>query len=168
MKRILFLLCLLPIAARAGEPQLSGEYQKWQTYHYAENGAPVCYAMTRATDTKDAKNHHLKIKSRGQVMIQVTRRPSEGANPAISFVAGQTIKAKTPVTLQTDKAKFKLRGDGDTAWTENTAVDADIIKALRTSKFLSVVHQDRKGAGVIDVFSLKGAGNALGAIEKCE
>jgi len=169
MRYFLFsFLLLLPVAARAGEPQLTGQYQSWQTYHYQENGTPVCYAMTRAESTKDAKGHRLEIKSRGKVLLQVTHRANEGGGLVVSYVAGQSIKRKTPVLLQTDKSKFRMRGDGDTAWTENAAMDADVVKALRNAKWLAVVHQDRKGVPVTDAFALKGAGNALTAISKCE
>lgn len=169
MMRVLFLLLLLlPSLALADEPQLRGEYQKWLVYGYHENGAPVCYAMTRAIETKNAKGKPLKIKDRGQVLFQVTRRVAEGDNAVVSYVAGHTIKSKTPVMVRMDKAHFQLRGDGDTAWTETTATDALIVKALRANKDLTVTHQDRKGNAVGDAFSLKGASVAIDAIAKCD
>jgi len=165
---LISLLFLFPLAAHAGEPQMTGQYQNWQSYRYQENGTSVCYAMTRAESTKDVKGHHLEIKSRGKVLLQVTHRANEGGGLVVSYVAGQSIKRKTPVLLQTDKLKFRMRGDGDTAWTENTAMDADVVKALRSAKWLTVMHQDRKGVPVTDAFSLKGVGNALTAISKCD
>lgn len=172
MMRWLFLLLFLPTFAPqivwANEPEMLGEYQKWSVYKYQEANGPVCYAMTRAAETKDAKGKILKIKGRGQVLFQVTRRPAENGNMVVSYVAGHNIKNKTPVELQSDKKKFKLRGDGDTAWAESAQIDADIVKAIRAGKYLTISHQDRKAATVVDIFSLKGAPAALTAIGKCD
>ena len=165
---VLFLIMAFSFSAWADDPELHGEYQKWLVYHYQEPSGPLCYAMTRTEKTTDVKGRNLKIKGRGQVLLQVTRRVSDGSGLVVSYVAGQTIKSKADVLATVGKAHFHLRGDGDTAWTSNPSDDAKIVKALRKAKTVSVSHQDRKGSLVIDGFSPKGAVEALDALDKCE
>lgn len=167
MRWVLLAILMLPHLAWASEPQMLGQYQKWTTYQYQESQGTVCYAMTYAESTRDAKGKTQKIKSRGRVLLQVTRRSFENNQPVVSFVAGHSIKSKTTVIVQIDKKQFKLRAEGDSAWTESTAQDAEIIKTIRNGKNLTITHDDRKGNDVVDAFSLKGAGSAIAAMEKC-
>ncbi len=167
MRLILLMLLLLPIVATAAEPEMRGEYKSWTTYRYAEASGTACYAMARAEKTTDAKGKKLNIKSRGQVLLQITRRPSEGSNMAVSFVAGHSMKKQSAVTGTTNKGKFELRANGDTAWTANPAADAAIIGMIRAANWLTIKHQDKKGNVVIDHFSLGGSTNALADIANC-
>jgi hypothetical protein len=165
---VLFLAIIFALPAMASDPELNGEYQKWQVYHYQEANGPVCYAMTRAEKTTDAKGKVLKIKDRGRVLLQVTRRVAEGNGLVVSFVAGHSIKSKTDVLATVGKAHFHLRGDGDTAWTNNPSDDATIVQSIRKAKTITIAHQGRKATLVIDDFSIKGASAALDALSNCE
>lgn len=165
--RFLFLLLLLPAVAFAAEPELRAEYKNWTVYRYQESSGPVCYAMVRAQSTTDAKGKKLKIKSRGQVLLQVTRRPAEGGNLVVSFVAGHSMKKKSDVQGISDKGKFTLRADGDTAWTPAPSDDAQVAGVLRAGNWLKLSHQDKKGNVVVDNFSLAGSTNALQDIMSC-
>ncbi len=165
---ILCLLMVFSLPVLASDPQLRGEYQKWLVYDYQESNGHVCYAMTRADKTVDAKGKILKIKDRGQVLLQITRRTAEGNGLVFSYVSGHTIKSKTDVLATLGKTHFHLRAEGDTAWTNNPTADADIVSAIRKAKNISLVHQDRKGNSVTDYFSSKGAVAALDALAQCQ
>lgn len=167
MRILFFILFMLPVAAFAAEPELRGEFKNWTTYRYQEASGPVCYAMVKSTGATDAKGKKLKIKGRGQVLLQVTRRPAESGNTTVSFVAGQTMKSKSVVSGKTDKGKFTLRANGDTAWTLKPADDADVAGIVRAGNWLAVSHQDRKGNVIIDNFSLAGSTAALQDIAAC-
>ncbi len=167
MRILIFILLLLPVAAFAAEPELRGEFKNWTTYRYQEASGPVCYAMVRAQSTTDAKGKKLKIKSRGQVLLQVTRRPAEGGNMTVSFVAGESMKKKSDVNAKTDKGKFILRAEGDTAWTVSPSEDAAIVGQLRAGNWLTLSHQDKKGNVIVDSFSLAGSTAALQDITAC-
>lgn len=165
---ILLFLFLLAMPASAAEPMLRGEYQKWMVYDYAEPAGPVCYAMTRAERSTDLKGKTLNPKGRGQVLLQVTRRTAEGGGMVFSYVAGHSIKQKTDVLAVIGKSKFRLKSNGDTAWTASPADDAAMISALRKAKTLSLSHQDRKGTLITDAFSVKGVSAALSALNNCQ
>jgi hypothetical protein len=164
----LLCLCLLAAPLRAAEPELRGQYKNWTTYRYAETTGPVCYAMTRAAGTTDAKGKKIKPKSRGQVLLQVTLRPAEGSGMTVSYVAGQGMKSGTVVTGQTDKGKFTLVPSGDSAWTKSSSDDARVLQLLRAGKWLNITHTDKRGNVVVDTFSLAGTTAALGAVTACQ
>ena len=165
----LLMLCLLwlPLTANAAEPELRGQFKNWTTYRYDEASGPVCYAMVRSTGTTDTKGKKLKIKGRGQVLLQITRRPHEGGRSVLSFVSGHRMKKKSEVNGYTDKGKFVLRADGDSAWTANPSEDASVVSILSAGNWLRMSHQDKKGNVINDAFSLAGSTAALQDIAAC-
>lgn len=167
MRIFILALLLLPFSAFAAEPELRGEFKNWTTYRYQEASGPVCYAMVKSTGTTDAKGKKLKIKGRGQVLLQVTRRPAEGGGMTVSFVAGESMKKKSEVNGKTDKGKFTLRADGDTAWTAAPSEDAAIAGQLRAGNWLAISHQNKKGNVIVDSFSLAGSTAALQDVAAC-
>ena len=167
MPWILVFLLFFALPVAASEPQLRGQFKDWLIYDLREATGPTCYAMTRANKTTNDKGKNARPKSRGQVLLQVTRRPAESSAATVSFVAGQRMKPGSTVRGQTDRGTFVLKPDGDTAWTAKPSDDARIIQMLRAGKWLTLTHTDRQGRLWVDHFSLNGTSAAQDAIGKC-
>ena len=83
----------------------------------------------------------------------------------VSTIIGYPFKESSTVQLKIDDKNFELYTNGDTAWAASTDTEAQIVKAMRVGKALSVTGTSWKGTQTTDSYSLAGLPKALDKID---
>lgn len=164
MKKFLVMLplaFLLPGTAQAaGDATLIGAFKDWKAYSFADNGKKVCFMSAKPTEQKG------KFKKRGDVLLFVTHWPAQNNRNVVSVSAGYPYKTNSEATILVGGNTFKLRTEGEMAWTQDQAADDAIAAAIRKGSTLEVKGTSQRGTDTTDVYSLKGSSAALDAITK--
>ncbi|MFN3826067.1 MAG: invasion associated locus B family protein [Micavibrio sp.] len=155
---LLSLSVLISGGAHAAEPELLGNFGKWQAWKMDDTGGPVCYML--ASPDKDSGAY----KSRGKIYALITHRPGEGSKNVFSYIAGYTYKSGSGVKLQIGDKTFPLFTHEDTAWAQDATFDNAIAEAIRKGSSMVVTGTSSRGTLTTDTFSLKGSGGAHDAI----
>jgi invasion protein IalB len=136
-----------------------GHYKKWQAHSYKEGKGQVCNMWSEPTKAEG------KYKKRGRIFSFITHRPKDKRIGEVSFEMGYTLKSGRDITLTVGKSKFKLFGDGTTAFTYPQD-DAKITKAMRKGATMIVSGLSSRGTKTKDTYSLSGFSKAHNAINK--
>jgi hypothetical protein len=141
-------------------PERLGSYQKWSAYVVKDSGANHCFAYSEPTKMEG------KYASRGKVSISISHRPSDKVRNEVSFTAGYTFKANTPLEVDIDGKKFKLFVDGDSAWADNAETDKQLVEAIQKGTRMVTRGVSTRGTKTTDTYSLSGSTAALDQINK--
>jgi hypothetical protein len=165
------LLCafvgVLSFPAVAATPKSLGKYGYWSTYQMMEGGNPVCYmSITAKAPASDKAKSTKKKAKRGDVVLMVTHRPTEGSTDIISYAAGTKFRPASDVTFKIGGKEYSLFTQGDTAWARDQATDRTVVSALRSSESLTVLGVAADGSNVADTVNLKGIADAYYVIGK--
>jgi hypothetical protein len=147
--------------ARAEDPVSMGTFDDWEAYSYKSNGAPVCYVYSIPKKTESDK----KINKRDPVSFLVTNFVGRKLKGQISTIIGYPFKESSTVTLKVDDKAFELYTNGDTAWAAAVETEAQIVKALKIGKSLTISGTSWKGTVTTDTYSLAGVSKALEKID---
>ncbi len=146
--------------ARADEPVSMGTFDDWESFTYQDQGKPVCYVYSTPKKTESLK----KVK-RDPVYFLVTNYTGRKVKGQVSTIIGYPFKESSLVTVKIDNNSFELYTNGDAAWASAVDVDAAIVKAMKTGKFISVTGTSWKGTETTDTYSLAGIAKALDKID---
>lgn len=147
--------------AFADDPVSLGAFDDWEAFSYQANGALVCYVFSAPKKTESDK----KIAKRDPVYFLVTHFPGRKIKGQVSTIIGYPFKESSMVDVKVDDKAFQLYTSGDTAWAASSDVEAQMVKALKTGKALSVVGTSWKGTQTTDNYSLAGVAKALDKID---
>lgn len=147
-------------AARADDPVSMGTFDDWESFTYQDQGKSVCYVYSTPKKTESAK----KVK-RDPVYFLVTHYPGRKVKGQVSTIIGYPFKESSTVTVKVDDASFELYTNGDAAWAALPETEAAIVKAMKTSKVLSVTGTSWKGTETTDTYSLAGISKAMDKID---
>lgn len=147
--------------AQADDPTSLGTFDDWEAFTYQSAGAPVCYVFSVPKKTESDK----KVAKRDPVYFLVTHFPGRKIRGQVSTIIGYPFKESSTVAVKVDDQAFELFTSGDTAWAAAADVEAQIVKALRTGKSLSVTGTSWKGTQTTDIYSLAGVAKALDKID---
>lgn len=154
----LALLAAAPAAAQ--DVTTVSTHGSWTAYATKEDKGKACYVVANPGQSEG------KYGKRGDVYLMVTHRPSAKSLNVVSLLPGYPYKPGTPVTLAIGEKKFKLAGNGDTAWAIDAAADLAIVTALKAGKQVVVSGASARGTETRDTFSLTGFPAAYAAIGK--
>ena len=143
----------------APTPEVQGAYGDWSLYEFEEGGYPVCYLASRIMKSSES------VPGRAPSFVLITTRPGEGKWHVVSVVGGYAYQDGTGVTVAVGRHQFHLFTDNDTAWAED-GVDPLIVQAIHGGSSLTVSGKMKDGPAIADNFSLKGAAEALNALDK--
>ena len=136
-------------------PKELGKFDDWTAATYAQAGQTVCYAFTRAQDSKPA------LPGRGQVLLTVTERPA--ARDSVALEAGFTFAPKAAVTVQVDQTKLDFyTADHNAFALDSKAAIAAFDRGAKAVAHMPAPHDK----AVTDTFSLHGFSAAHAAILK--
>ena len=138
-----------------------GTFDDWEAYSYKSNGAPVCYVYSVPKKTESDK----KISKRDPVSFLVTNFVGRKIKGQVSTIIGYPFKESSTVSLKVDDKAFELYTNGDTAWAAAVETEAQIVKALKTGKSLTISGTSWKGTVTTDTYSLAGVAKALDKID---
>ncbi len=147
--------------ARADDPVSIGKFDDWEAFTYQSNGTPVCYVFSSPKKTESDK----KIAKRDPVYFLVSHFPGRKIKGQISTIIGYPFKESSTVEVKVDDKSFELYINGDTAWAAANDVEAQIVKAMKAGKALSVTGTSWKGTQTTDTYSLLGLPKALDKID---
>ncbi|MDD3021270.1 MAG: invasion associated locus B family protein [Alphaproteobacteria bacterium] len=164
LNNILFLLaCFLLLSTSqsyAASPVLIGTYGDWKAYSYKESSGQVCFMSSVPIKAEG------KYAKRGDVFAMVTHRPAEKSRDVFSYITGYTYKKDANISVKIDGESFILAGQGENAWTTSDEMDKKLALAIQKGSSMIVEGISSRGTKTKDTFSLKGSGDAYGAINK--
>ena len=162
--------CALPLfvsaPAMAAPPKQIGKYGYWSAYEMVEGQNTVCYMSITAKPPEKKDDKKKKAAKRGDVVLMITHRPSEGSTDVISYAAGAKFKSASDVVFKIGGKDYSLFTQGDTAWSRDQATDRAVADALRKSANMTVTGTLASGAPLSDSVNLKGVNDAYAAISK--
>ncbi len=94
--------------------------------------------------------------SRGETLLFVFYRPSEGVNGQVTFTGGYPFAANSTVTLDVAGSQFTLFTEDEWAWPASPEEDARIVEALKGGEEAVLTGQSGRGTVTRDTFSLLG------------
>jgi len=147
--------------ARAEDPVSLGAFDDWEAFIYHSEGSAVCYVLSAPKKTDSPK----KIARRDPVHFLVTHFAGRKVKGQISTIIGYPFKEQSTVALKVDDQDFELYTNGDTAWAAAADVEANIIKAMKTAKTMSVTGTSVRGTQTVDNYSMAGLVKALEKID---
>jgi hypothetical protein len=136
--------------ARAADPKLLGTFKDWAAYSLQAPKGLVCFIHS------EPKREQGKYTRRGDVYVQVTHRPKEGARDVVSFTTGYTYKAGSDVEVEIGDAKYEMFTDSDTAWARDTKTDSQLVLAMIRGLQMVVRGTSNRGTLTTDTYSLNG------------
>lgn len=160
IKVAVFLAGLIALPAHAASLiEISGDWQAFKDVDGA--GKRVCFAGSHPIKSTG------KYKKRGEPFLLVTHWSAEKIFGEVRFDAGYTLKKNSAVSISDGKATVRLsRLDGESAWADKVADDAQLVGMIRSGKQLIVKGTSARGTKTTDTFSLKGSSAALKAIDR--
>jgi invasion protein IalB len=141
------------------EPALEGLYSDWSLYRLEENGNTTCYLASNLERSSD------NVPRRRPAFVLITNRPAEGRKEIVSVEPGYGYADGDPVLMTVGHRQFHLVAMRGAAWAEE-GKDAQIVAAIRSGSTLIVTGRMKDGPTTTDVFSLKGFGPALTALDR--
>lgn len=155
-------LVLIPVATLAAEQVEIGKFGQWTANEFDENGAKVCYMTATPTDKSPVGAR------RGDVVVFITHRPSEGTRNVFTYMSGYPYKKDKDVIVTVDGKKFNLFTQNDMAWTRDPSADNALAEAIKKGNRMIVEGESARGTKTKDTYNLKGATKAHEAIgQKC-
>lgn len=155
----LFALACQVVPANAQSVKLIGEFRNWSAYSATDSVGPVCFAMSRPTETTPTPDGY------ATGYLYLTNRPSESVRYEMNLVAGYSFAPDTPATAAVGPQVFELFTQGDAAWLKNPAESETLAAAMRAGTSVVVEATSDKGIRIVQTFSLSGATAASRAIE---
>ena len=162
--KVFFFLAALAAGAnvaRAEDPVSLGAFEDWEAFLYHSEGAPVCYVLS-APKKSDADK---KIAHRDPVYFMVTHFTGRKVKGQISTIIGYPFKEQSTVALKVDGQAFELYTSGDAAWAASADVEANVLKAMKTARSLTVNGTSVRGTQTTDTYSMTGFNKAMEKID---
>jgi hypothetical protein len=149
-----FLIASLLLATPAvAQRQSIGIFSLWGAFRDA--APPRCFAIARPTRGPKAEGW--------QAFASVSWWPGRGARGQVHVRLSRQKRPGSAILLRIDGRPFQLAGGGNNAWAPGPAVDAEIVRAMRTGVGMSVETRSVRGALVRDFYLLRGAATAIDA-----
>lgn len=145
--------------AMAQSVQLLGDFNAWSAYSATENGAPVCFALTKPTAVEPDPEGYT------QAYLYVTHRPDDGVRSEINLVAGVPLAPDSTATVSVGGESWQLFTQADAAWLDDPSESGDLARAIRAGVNLVVEATTAAGIRVKQTFSLAGATASARAID---
>ncbi len=153
MRRLLFFLVFLLIAAPASARDSLGVFGQWGAFRDPE--VPRCYAIAAAEQRGPDEN--------AGAFASVGTWPQRQVRAQVHFRLSRRLAEDGQVVLRLGGEEFALTGDSSDAWARDGQMDAAIIAAMRAASDMAISATDRTGRRFTDRYSLDGAATAVDA-----
>jgi hypothetical protein len=159
---LIFTLAGIQIAgadAEAAARRMLANYVDWHAYSEKDQRGKVCYVEA------DPRRERGRYKRRGDSYIQVIYNPKSGRQD-VAIIAGYTYKRRSKVTVKIGPRRFRLKPQGDTAWTERRKNTRRLVRAMRKGRRMVIRGYSNRGTLTVDTYSLIGFTDALKAARR--
>ncbi len=150
----LAVLVAIPAAAQETTDNRVGANTDWSVFQ--ETDPAECFAVSAPTEQENTRDGQPVEVSRGETLLFVFFRPSEGVNGQVTFTGGYPFASNSTVTLEVGGTQFQLFTEGEWAWPASPEEDTRIVEALRGGEQAVLTGQSGRGTVTRDTFSLLG------------
>lgn len=125
-----------------------------------------CWVVSKPTKVVNTRGGKVVSARRGDILLWVTYRPSNGIKGQVSFSGGYPFDPDVPVNMLVGDASFDLFVDGEYAWPATANDDQKIREALKRGASAIMTAKSKRGTQTKDTFSLNGFTAALAEAEQ--
>lgn len=115
-----------------------------------------CWAVSSPKETVNTRDGRTVAVRRGDILLFVTYRPSQGVAAEVAFTGGYPFADGSTVSLDVSGTKFDLFTDGEWAYPATPEDDTKIVTAMKAGAEAVLVGQSSRGTVTTDTFSLLG------------
>jgi hypothetical protein len=148
---------LLAALALIASPALArdslGLFGSWGAFR--DTAEPRCYAIAKADPSA--------LKRTYQPYADVSTWPRKAVRGQVHFRLSRPLAKSGKVSLTIGDQRFQLAGGGGDAWAADKRMDAAIVAAMRSAKFMVVSARGADGRGFGNIYQLSGAATAMDA-----
>lgn len=136
---------------------------------FEESDPRECFAVSAPKEQVNTRDGEPVQVQRGETLLFVFYRPSEGVNGQVTFTGGYPFAANSTVTLTIGGTDFTLFTEGEWAWPATPEDDAAIVAAMKRGADAVVTGASGRGTQTRDTFSLLGfSASVEEAGQRCE
>ncbi|TNC74122.1 hypothetical protein [Rubellimicrobium roseum] len=128
---------------------------------FQETDPTECFAVSAPKAQENTRDGQPVEVSRGETLLFVFYRPSEGVNGQVTFTGGYPFAASSTVTLDIAGTQYQLFTEGEWAWPATPEEDTRIVEALKGGSEATLTGQSGRGTVTRDTFSLLGFTSAV-------
>jgi hypothetical protein len=153
----LFALSAGAAAAQEESTNRVGANTDWSVF--VEGDPKECWAVSQPKETVNTRDGRVVAVRRGDILLFVTYRPSDGDRGEIAFTGGYPFAGDSTVSLDVGGTKFDLTPDpanAEWAYPASPEEDARIVTALKAGAQAILVGRSSRGTTTTDTFSLLG------------
>lgn len=132
----------------------------WSVYAHDASGKKTCFAVAKPRSSKPAN-----VK-RDPIYFYVSNWPKDKVANEISVKMGYPLKPGVAAQIKITAKSFKLFTKGEGAYIEKTAVEKQVVTAMRAGAVMVVQGRSTRGTLTTDEYSLTGISKALDAAAK--
>lgn len=151
----------LCVAGTAGAQEEStnrvGANTDWSVF--VEGDPKECWAVSQPKETVNTRDGRVVAVRRGDILLFVTYRPSEGDRGEVAFTGGYPFDTGAAVSLDIGDSKFELVPDPENAewaYPRSPQDDARIVAAMKAGSQAVLGGRSSRGTTTKDTFSLLG------------
>lgn len=123
---------------------------------FQETNPAECFSVSAPKEQLNTRDGQPVQVSRGETLLFVFYRPSEGVNGQVTFTGGYPFASGSTVSLDIGGTVFQLFTEGEWAWPATPEDDARIIAAMKAGSQAILTGQSGRGTVTRDTFSLLG------------
>lgn len=128
---------------------------------FQETDPTECFSVSAPKSQENTRDGQKVEVSRGETLLFVFYRPSEGVNGQVTFTGGYPFADNSTVTLDVGGTQFTMFTEGEWAWPASPEEDARIVAALKNGSEAVLTGQSGRGTVTRDTFSLLGFTSAV-------
>lgn len=123
---------------------------------FEETGPSECFGVSAPKEQLNTRNGEPVQVNRGETLLFVFYRPSQGVNGQVTFTGGYPFAGGSTVTMDIDGTEFQLFTEGEWAWPATPEDDNRIVAAMKLGATAIMTGVSGRGTTTRDTFSLLG------------
>lgn len=123
---------------------------------FEETDPSECFGVSAPKEQLNTRNGEPVQVNRGETLLFVFYRPSQGVNGQVTFTGGYPFAGGSTVTMDIDGTEFQLFTEGEWAWPATPEDDNRIVAEMKLGATAIMTGVSGRGTTTRDTFSLLG------------
>lgn len=123
---------------------------------FVEENPTQCWVVSTPRETVNTRDGRPVAVTRGEILMFVSFWPEQNRLGEVSFTGGYPFADGSIVEVRIGDSRYQLFTEGEMAWAESEAEDAQIITALKRGAEAVLTAESSRGTQTVDTFSLLG------------
>ena len=123
---------------------------------FEETDPSECFGVSAPKEQVNTRDGQLVQVNRGETLLFVFYRPSQGVNGQVTFTGGYPFAGGSTVTLDIGGTEFQLFTEDEWAWPATPEDDSRIVAAMKLGASAILTGVSGRGTTTRDTFSLLG------------